>query len=212
MIFTFGTITEGSREAVARIQEMIDSVEKQNMPEYEIVIVGGENHYAARSNVRHIAFDELVKRNWITRKKNLIAQNARYEHLVLFHDYYRFESGWYRGYLSFGSSWDICQNICLDIDGDRYYDWVLWDHPTAPRYALADPEDQEIGRYLYVPGHYFVVKRDAMLAVPLNETLTWGESEDIEWTYRLRAAGLVYRMNARSSVRHQKPFRGYEQK
>ena len=80
MNFTFGIITElGVWDGV------IESIVSQNIPNYEIIVVGGKS---PSSNVKHIPFDETYKKDWITRKKNIITSEARYTNIVYMHDYY----------------------------------------------------------------------------------------------------------------------------
>ena len=79
MKFTFGIITSsGSNQWVPK---MIDSIVKLNIPEYEILIVGESCIPNPEVNanplpIKYIEFDESVKEKWITRKKNLITENA----------------------------------------------------------------------------------------------------------------------------------------
>ena len=77
MDFSFGIITSG--EDYDRIYEIISSIEKQQIKNYDIVVVGGENKYKNIKNLVHLDFDELQKSNWneintsgwITKKKNM---------------------------------------------------------------------------------------------------------------------------------------------
>ena len=64
MQFTFGIITTNNTHAVNLI---IDSIEKQNIPEYEIIIVGIDN--INRKNTKCIPFNENIYPGWITKKK-----------------------------------------------------------------------------------------------------------------------------------------------
>ena len=50
MKFTFGIITDG--ESDYNLIEVIDSIEKQNIPEYQIIIVG--NTRISRKNIFYI--------------------------------------------------------------------------------------------------------------------------------------------------------------
>ena len=83
MDFSFGIITNGDNDNY--INQIIDSIEVQNIPNYEIIIVGATK--VSRVNTTIIPFDESVKAMWITKKKNLITLNAKYENLVFLHDY-----------------------------------------------------------------------------------------------------------------------------
>ena len=68
MNFTFGIITTGNSDD--NLNLIIDSIESQNISEYEIIIIGNSN--VNRKNTFIIPFDETIKDAWITRKKNLI--------------------------------------------------------------------------------------------------------------------------------------------
>lgn len=119
MQFTFGIITNNNNQAVNLI---IDSIEKQNMPEYEIIVVGIEIN---RKNTKCIAFNENIHPGWITRKKNIITQHATYENIVYMHDYIILEDNWYTGFLNYGNNFDIIVNKIINSDGSRFRDWIL---------------------------------------------------------------------------------------
>ena len=56
MNFTFGIITAGQNDIV--IEEIIESIEKQNIPNYEIIIVG--RSIINKNNVRVVEFNETI--------------------------------------------------------------------------------------------------------------------------------------------------------
>ena len=87
MNFTFGIITSGNSED--NINLIIDTIESQNIPFYEIIIVG--QAHLNRNLTRIIPFDENIKKAWITKKKNLITKHAKYENIVYLHDYIKFD-------------------------------------------------------------------------------------------------------------------------
>ncbi|MHA2055826.1 MAG: hypothetical protein ACW99F_19835, partial [Candidatus Hodarchaeales archaeon] len=76
MNFTFGIVTSGLDD---RVQIVIDSIEKLNIPEYEVIIVGNSNVQRDRTTI--IPFNENERPAWITKKKNLITQHAKYENV-----------------------------------------------------------------------------------------------------------------------------------
>lgn len=204
MDFTFGIITGGSnnhreslnsQEVVDRIHKIIKSIELQNIPHYEIIIVGGADIYNNFTNIKHISFDENQKQGWITKKKNLITQNAVYDNLVIMHDYIEFEPEWYKGFLKFGNDWDICMNVVNNIEGGRWIDW-LSNHGNYHTLIPYDTKDKT----MYVSGAYWVAKKSFMEEYPLNEKLLWGEGEDIEWSNRW-INKKTYKMNTNSSVK-----------
>jgi len=202
MNFTFGIITGGTnngRESLSNIEisdricNIIESIRSQNIPNYEIIIVGGINNYG--EGIRHIEFDESQKKGWITRKKNIIVENAKYDNLVIMHDYIKLEHGWYQGFLEFGDDWDVCMNITNNIKGGRWIDW-LSDHG---KYHVLIPYDTKDSG-MYISGAYWVAKKSFMERYPLDESLSWGQAEDVDWSKRC-LGNANYKMNTNSSVR-----------
>jgi hypothetical protein len=190
MNFTFGIITTGNSDD--NLNLIIDSIESQNISEYEIIIIGNSN--VNRKNTFIIPFDETIKDAWITRKKNLITINSKYENVVYTHDYVLFEPGWYEGYLRFGNNFKVCMNKIVNPDNTRITDWVIWPHnenfmddivlPT--RECLIPYDMNHLSKYMYISGTYWVAKKEVMEEFPLNESLSWGESEDVDWSKRVR--------------------------
>ena len=202
MNFTFGIVTSGLDE---RVQIVIDSIEKLNIPEYEVIIVGNSNVQRDRTTV--IPFNESERPAWITKKKNLITQHAKYENVVYAHDYIYYKEDWYKGWLEYGDDYKVCMNRILNGDGTRYRDWCIWPHNgnyvdglcTRQRGCLLPYDMTHLSKYLYFSGAYWVGKKDVITEFPLNESLLWGQSEDVEWSMRIRQK-YDFSMNKHSSV------------
>lgn len=203
---SFAVITSGNDQAA--LAAIVESIERQQIPEYEILIVGGATCDMERPKVRHIAFDESIKpAGWITRKKNLATENSRYNVIVYFHDYHIFQPGWYRALCEFGIDWDICMHRVECIDGTRFFGWQMYDHPTVPRYFNVPYHRHDLLRYMYFSGGYWVAKKSAMQQAPLDESLVWGQGEDVEWSMRVRDR-FVIKANPACVVRHNKVHAG----
>jgi hypothetical protein len=52
---------------------------------------------------------------------------------------------------------------------------------------------------MYISGSYWVAKKDVMLEFPLDESLSWGEGEDVLWSKQVREK-YKFNMNTNSSV------------
>lgn len=191
MQWTFGIITDGSYPA--RVAQVIESI-RAEAPGPDIVVVGG----GPVEQARHCPFDETQKPAWITRKKNLVAEQAEHPNLCLLHDYVALVPGWLAGYEQFGEDWDVCMNRIQNMDGTRFRDWIACDPTWAGFVDYADTS--HIHNNTYVSGTYYCVKRDYALAHPLDEKLSWGQGEDVAWSYALRATW-NYRFNPHSRVR-----------
>lgn len=66
MDFTFGIITTGEYDNF--ILDIIESIVKNNIPNYEIIIIGNTK-IKEMDNIKILYFDETIKSGWITRKK-----------------------------------------------------------------------------------------------------------------------------------------------
>lgn len=202
MEFTFGIITDGSNDEL--IKRIVHSVEIQNIDTYEIIVVGNSAIQAARTRV--IPFDETVKQGWITRKKNIICQNATYENIVLLHDYVSLDKDWYKGFVEFGNNFQFCINPVKTNDGRRFRDYAIYNGsiPTLFQGCCLLPYDYEprniIRKLLYISGTYYVIKRDIARLYPLNEDLLHGRGEDVELSHRLSTNGIYIVCNPHSSV------------
>ena len=218
MKLTFGIVTYSGHDGtdnVPKVNQIIDAIEEENIPEYEIIIVG--DFAWERKNTRVIKFDETVKKGWITRKKNIITEEAKHDIIVYTHDYIRPVRGFYKGWLKFGDDWDIAMNVVKNYNGARYRDWVVLDDPRVkPGWVQKEPwcppggkiregrsffppYDYKDTKYMYISGGYWVAKKHVMQEEPLNEDVVWGQAEDVEWSDRIREK-YKYVMNTHSAV------------
>lgn len=206
MDFTFGIITGGNNDTM--INKIIDSIESQNIPKYEIIIVG--NSIVNRNNVRVIPFNENQKDKWITRKKNIITENAKYENIVYTHDYIRLTDGWYEGQLKSGDDFKVRMDIILTKEGVRFRDWCIWPNNgnhmdnIIGNKCLIPYSMTHLSKYMYISGSYWISKRDIMKEFPLDERLVWGQGEDVDWSKRVRVKH-NFNMNPHSVVQIMKP-------
>lgn len=205
MNFTFGITTLFDNEK--QVDEVLRSIHDLNIPEYEIILVGPKQSSDDVVNEKYIFFDENIKPGWVTKKKNIICQNAKYQNTVLMHDYYVFDKDWYKGFLEFGNNWDICSCSQILINGKRHFtDWVTWDSPIFPRYTSLHYDDWSHVHYMYQSGGFVAVKTQLVLDNPFNEDLSWGQADDVEWSLRVRHK-YKYVCNKNSIVRHNKVHR-----
>jgi hypothetical protein len=207
MKFTFGIITAGNN--LNTLQLIFDSIYSQiPIDSFEIILVGGEA--IEYPNLLHIPFDENQKRMWITKKKNLITNNATHNNVVYMHDYISLVPGWYKGQLESGNNFDIRMDKIINYDGTRFRDWCLWPHndnnmdTIVGKECLIPYNVNELNEYMYISGAYWICKKNIMVEYPLNEDLSWGEGEDVEWSKQVRLK-YKFQMNVNSSVKIIKP-------
>lgn len=215
MKFTFGIVSEG-QAAAERVSKIVQSIIDLKIPKdsYEIIIIGGE-YKLEYSMINHIRFDESIRGGWITRKKNMITENASFDNIVYMHDYFIFMPGWYESFLEFGEDFKVCMNRILDKDGNRYRDWCLW---PSTIYYLGVPEDirtevffssskfllpydvTDLSKFMYISGAYWVAKKSVMEEFPLDEELGWAQGEDVKWSEQVREK-YTFSINSKSSVK-----------
>ena len=217
MNFTFGIITDGNNDTFIKL--IIASIINNQIPNYEIIIVGNTSIKADSDNIKIILFNENIKRGWITRKKNIIVEQAVYENIVLMHDYVILNDDWYRGFLEFGDSFDFCISKIINTDGLRFRDYTLFPYKVDYldiHYSPGDinkyynnvcllPYDFinniKTNKYMYISGAYYIIKRAIALKYPLDEKLVHCGGEDVEYSKRLHANNIIIKCNKHSSVR-----------
>jgi hypothetical protein len=182
---------------------IIESIRKLNIPNYEIILVGNTQYKVDEiiegKDLKYILFDESIKPGWITKKKNIITEHSRYENIVYAHDYIKFNEDWYNGYLNH-ENFKISMNRIHNLDGKRSIDWLIYYQDLCfPNAEQLLPYDLEFSKIMYIPGFYWVAKKEVMQKFPLNENLIWSQAEDIEWSRRIREK-YKFSMNPESTV------------
>lgn len=206
MDFTFGIITS-KEHPLKELDYIISSIQNLNIPNYEIIIIGGKSDIIL-DRLRIYSFDEQQKTGWITKKKNLITQKAKYENIVYLHDYISFDKDWYINFLNFGNDFKLCMNQILDINGKRYRDWTLCQLKKEVKelmpYLLIPYQFKHLSKLMYFSGAYWVAKKSVMEEFPLDENLTQYRMEDIDWSWKVLKK-YNFSINKKSIVKLNKP-------
>lgn len=194
--WTFGIITKGERDDW--LEEIIQSIHKQKVPYYEIIVCG-TYHDRKEKNFTYIPFSERDDKGWITKKKNLIARAAKYENLCIVHDRIVFSKDWFWGMKKYGNCFDVlCNSQVLKGQGIRTGDWLTYGDSTLNSpYGISQLNYSDWDKYVYMGGQLSIFKKTVWEACPWNETLYWGE-EDVELSFRFRDAGFLIRFNEHS--------------
>lgn len=208
MNFSFGIIT--SIASSSYLDLLISSIIKQNIEEYEIIIIGNNNldkEKYKNISIIYLNFNEYIKTAWITKKKNMICEVAKYDNIVLMHDYIILEDGWYEGFKKYGNNFEFCVNQIKNIDGSRYRDYVFFIpeiEPLIGNEALIPYHieiQQPLIKLLYISGAFYIIKKETALKNPLCENLVWGQGEDVVLSKELTSKGINIKCNPYSSVR-----------
>lgn len=189
---TFGIITEGKSDELLR--KTIASIQDCHIVDKEIIVVGSSD--LDLKDIHHIQFDDNIKKGWITEKKNIIGRFASGDILIFMHDYISLGTGWDQELLKkfAEKSWQVGVCKIRNLDGSRYHDWLLWPHNGAfldfiigrNRQCLIPYSWDFCSDYMYLSGAFFICRKEFFSKNSLDNTLSWGEGEDVEWSIRIR--------------------------
>lgn len=197
--WTFGMVTNGVRKDF--IYKSIESIRKLKIPHYEIIICG---HYEGEkgNDIKYIPFTDRDDKGWITKKKNIIAENATYQNLVIFHDRIIFNKDWYISMKKYGNYFEVLTCRQTLENGQRVGDWLTTNVGYKDKgfmYKIEELDYRDWNMATYIAGQLIIMKRDIWKKIPWNETIYWGEGEDIEYSERLTEAGFIPRFNPYAS-------------
>jgi hypothetical protein len=191
-VISFAIVTNGNSDP--NLENTVKSIMDLDLESFEIIIVGRSEF--PEPSVKCIAFDESVRDGWITKKKNLAVTRSQGDIVVILHDYMKLNQDWTRSNVEAftNSTWDVAMCRITNPDGTRWVDWTLW---TQNNFGirwwfnrtlanLVPYTTENLTRFMYVGGAVMIVRREFMLDNPLDENLAWGESEDVEWSLRVR--------------------------
>jgi len=219
--WSFGIITNNliiKNKAIAfeneQVISILNSISSLNIPKekFEIIIVGGNNvGNLVLDNIKIIDFDESIKKAWITKKKNIIIEEAKFENIAIVHDYVFFDKNWYEGYLKFETDWDVSMCQIRNKDNVRWRDWLLWWCGTAPyriehngkllpANRLLYDDTNFVNNDMYINGTVIIGKKNFLMNNKFDESRVWGQGEDCEWSARCRPTW-KYKMNTNSTLR-----------
>jgi len=201
--WTFGMITKGERNEW--IEEIIQAIHKQKIPNYEIVVAGA---YFDRKekNFTYIPFKEREFKpggwkGWITKQKNVIVRAAKYENLCIMHDRIVLDDNWFKGVKKYGNTFELmCVKQTLRGTAIRSGDWITYGSNTLDLpYNIAKLDYKDWDEQIYVGGMLTILKKSIAKECPWSEIRYWGE-EDVELTFRQRDRGYLARFNPYSSI------------
>jgi hypothetical protein len=198
--WSFGIITNGKKNK--QVEDLIDSIVSQNIPNYEIIICGD-----FKSDNQHIVLIDDVKieneiRGPITIKKNKIVQQAKYENLMLLHDRYLLPNDWFQRMKNYGNYFDLLAIPNIGPNGGRVNDWG--EHNGKPSQIYR--ETSHVLPYntwsdgWYSQGGLLVIKKNLYNLIKLDNRLFWGELEDIQFSQLANLNGLFYYIDVQNKI------------
>lgn len=199
--WTMAVVTQGTR--VDNVARFCKSVRDQD-PEsrVEILVHGPEHPSYTEYGVRYVdTVSELTENVTLGQKKNTIAQQATAPNLLIAHDRYILDSGFFEGFARFGHDFDLCAVRQTYDDGQPYPAYCALDTVGLLWAPTVHCEDYNIlHTNQYVNGGLMIFKTHTLRALPFNELLYWNQAEDVEISKEFVDAGLPPRVNYVSSA------------
>lgn len=193
--WSFCIITNGKRPE--KLNASIASIRALNIPNCEI-LVGGEVPAELVSGVTVVPVVDAARNGRLGEMRNRLTEQARYDHLVVADDDLLFHADFHSGLQQFGDAWDVLCVRFLNPDGTRFWDWAT--HGGEYGHQLLDYTETD--PYVYVTGGLCVLKGHVSDTVKWDEGRGFYQGEDVDFSARLRSAGITPRFNIHSTVTH----------
>jgi hypothetical protein len=189
--WSFGIVTNGDR--IEWLRRSLQSIRKQKIPNYEIIICG-KYIDPLKKDIVYIPFNLRDNEGWITKKKNIIVDTAKYENICLIHDRAIFSEDWYLKMKVYGNCFEYLTNKQFFRD-KRAYDWTTLGGPPGTMYKMELLDYHDWDKWTLIGGLEIISKKSILSKIRFNESLFWNESEDIDLSYAMQEAGFLPRIN-----------------
>ena len=207
--WTFGILTSA---ASAQAAEMASAILSLDLPNVEVIFCGPRPAGVPNDpRVSAIDLDEPEPRGWITRKKNLIADRARFDNLCLLHDRYVITPDWADALSTYGQCYSFLTFPQVYYAGvgnqfpQRYPDYQLLSQDRGIHGALATsvydadrvfhPDYDDFSETAFCCGGLYLARRSLWNLVRQDEALFHCEWEDISFGLECQRRGLPHRVN-----------------
>lgn len=205
--WTFGIVSSGRLND--RVMNLIQQIADLHIPQFEILICGPAPSDILPSYVRILSDSHMYSdiRIPISKKKNYIIDEAKYNNLVLMHDRYSIPPRWFEKMRKYGNYFDllVCNVIDEKNNNVKLQEWCYHYLNPFPN-TLSDilikkyrGNIHEIwNENIYISGGWFVMKKH--LGLHLNPDCNWGEKEDVDFCRRSYYNGILMEFDPNNTV------------
>lgn len=203
--WTFGIITNGVK--LDWIESIISSIRKQGIPECEIIVCG--TYFDRKEpDFIYMPFNQRDDKKWITKKKNLIIDSARYNNVCILHDRMYLSDNWYDDIKKWGNCFEAMSCVRL-FEGNlsRLNNWYCikgFEMKKAksfrPLLNTGNLDYKDWDKDVICGGGFDTVKKHVFQNILLNETVYWAEYEDIIFDQNLYKLGYVLRAHNQATI------------
>lgn len=201
--WSFGIITNGQKNE--QVNNLINSIIEQNIPNYEILICG-EFNYADYEKYPIVPIEDVVLKDDIrapiTMKKNKIANKAQYQNLMIMHDRYLLPEDWFIKMKQYGNYYDLMTMPNIGPCGGRVNDWGQFrGKPSSIFYKINYLlHFNQWSNEWYAQGGLIIIKKYLYLENKLDNRLYWDEMEDITWSQIGNLKGWFYYLDKNNMI------------
>jgi len=160
------------------------------------IIVSGNPHVGADADLI-VAMPHTAKQGRLGALRNGAVGSASGEIIIVTDDDMTFFPQWDRMIEEFPGEWDVMSCVILNPDGSRYWDWKA--HENGMNWLL--PYDSTDPRQS-LTGGLTIMKDYVAKAVHWDDDRGFNQSEDVDFTNRLKKAGFRIVMNPAAAIRH----------
>lgn len=193
--WSFLIITNGKRPR--KLAREIESIRALKIPQFEI-LVGGEPPSHLPEGVGTVLAVDAARNGRLGEMRNALTSAARYDHLVVVDDDFLFHSDFYIGLQRYGDDWEALSVRILNPDGSRFWDWATHGGPRG--HVLLDYNESD--DHGYITGGLILLKAEVADRVKWDDGRGFYQGEDLDFSARLRAAGIRPSFNRYSTTTH----------
>ena len=193
--WSFLIITNGKRPR--KLAREIESIRALKIPQFEI-LVGGEPPTELPEGVGTVLAVDAARNGRLGEMRNALTAAARYDHFVVVDDDFIFHDDFYTGLQRYGDDWEALSVRILNPDGSRFWDWATHGGPRG--HVLLDYTDDD--DHVYITGGLILLKAEVADRVKWDDGRGFYQGEDLDFSSRLRKAGIRPSFNRHSSTTH----------
>jgi glycosyltransferase involved in cell wall biosynthesis/tetratricopeptide (TPR) repeat protein len=196
---SFCIITNGKQPH--KLRRELDSIRALQLNQYEIVIAGEVPADFDANDVTIVPMPNAARNGRLGEMRNRLVEQARFPVVVVADDDMVFAPDFGDGLAGLAPDFEVCCARIRNPDGTRFWDWATHGGPRG--HVLLD--EAETDPHVYVTGGLCIAKKTVFDRVKWDESLGFYQSEDLDFSSKLRAAGMSIRLAPGCQVTHDDP-------
>ena len=172
---SFVIVTNGQRDGL--LSTIIEGIKYQNIPKYEIIVVGESKIKNNFPEVNYIENKELSSEGLLGAMRNLACSQAKYDNIVISDDDMMLSSNWYETLKQF-EDFEILTTQVRNPDGTRYWDYACFQSPEKG-HVVMNPEETDDNAYMS-GGQSWIMKNLVFEKVKWNQNFSTGDRANMK--------------------------------